>query len=200
MHEYFQKIFTVDALEKLEEKDKDSLTKKLHYVLFSEEFDHMYDSFADARDRARGINPMSIEYQNEVNEKRDSLLINNDCSPVHFCKMEVEALLVGRKTDFTDLMLTWLGRILTKTNVIKNSINQQSLYAPEINPNDATTWSDNMIKNLYKREVVAALWDLEEVKYTIEEFKQRLLEDAEFRKIRIPKKGMEKDDYDPSTN
>lgn len=42
----------------------------LHRILFKEEEDFMLDSSADAKDRARGINPMSAEYIERVNAKR----------------------------------------------------------------------------------------------------------------------------------
>lgn len=193
MNEYLKRIFEVDSLKKLKEKGVDSLTKKLHDVLFSEEYDYMYDSYADARDRGEGISPMSQEYQKEVNNKRAELLSHKQSSPLDFCKMEIDALLEEKKTAFTDSMLKWLGTMLAKTDEIKELIHEQSLYAPGINPNDPSTWTDTMIKNLYKLEEACAMWELEDVKYTYEEFQQLLFQDTEFRKFRIPKKGMEKE-------
>ena len=46
---------------------------KLHLILFPEEYDHMCDSHCDAKDRRRGINPMSQAYQDEVNQRRAQL-------------------------------------------------------------------------------------------------------------------------------
>lgn len=43
---------------------------KLHLELFPEEYDYVYDSIADAGDRARGKNPMSQKYIDQVNERR----------------------------------------------------------------------------------------------------------------------------------
>lgn len=43
---------------------------KLHLELFSEEYDYIYDSVADARDRSKGINPMSQAYIDKTNERR----------------------------------------------------------------------------------------------------------------------------------
>lgn len=58
-------------------RDLDNLvnryTNALHAKLFSEEYDFMGDSIADSRDRARGTNPMSDEYENKVNQKRISM-------------------------------------------------------------------------------------------------------------------------------
>jgi len=44
-----------------------------HSRIFTEEYDHMYDSIADARDRDRGVNPMSQEYIARVNARRAAL-------------------------------------------------------------------------------------------------------------------------------
>lgn len=203
MHKYFKIIFEIDTLENLKSKEKNDLIKKLHDKLFPEEYDFMYDSIADANDRARGKNPMSKDYQKEVNEKRASLGVSQlsengmavDDSSLDFCKIEINALLEEKKTAFTDSMLKWLGTMIAKTDEIKELIYEQSLYASGIDPNDPSTWTDIMFKNLYKLEEAAALWDLEDVKFTFEEFKQLLLQDPEFRKFRIPKKGMESEDY-----
>ncbi len=45
----------------------------VHGWLFPEEYDFMGDSISDAKDRRRGINPMSEEYTNKVNERRRQL-------------------------------------------------------------------------------------------------------------------------------
>lgn len=44
--------------------------KELHHTLFPEEYDFIYDSSSDERMRRKGVNPMSIEYQEEVNNRR----------------------------------------------------------------------------------------------------------------------------------
>ena len=49
------------------------LHNSIHGVLFPEEFDFMLDDNVDAKDRQRGINPMSKDYQNKVNAKRQKL-------------------------------------------------------------------------------------------------------------------------------
>lgn len=47
-----------------------SQVRDLHRALFDEESDFMMDSMSDAKDRARGKNPMSQEYSVRVNNKR----------------------------------------------------------------------------------------------------------------------------------
>ncbi|MBG22742.1 MAG: hypothetical protein CMF22_04695 [Idiomarinaceae bacterium] len=59
---------------------KDMLMPKLeqimHGSIFPEEYDYIYDSISDAKDRRRGINPMSEEYTSKVNERRRKLGIS----------------------------------------------------------------------------------------------------------------------------
>lgn len=45
----------------------------LHARLFSEEYDFMMDSIADAKDRAKGVSPMSEDYINRIAIKREAL-------------------------------------------------------------------------------------------------------------------------------
>lgn len=62
-------------------QERKSLLQELHEALFSEAYDYYYDSTADAKDRRRGINPMSESYTEKVNAKRASLgvsLLGND--------------------------------------------------------------------------------------------------------------------------
>lgn len=47
--------------------------RELHMLLFPEEYDFHYDSTADARDRRRGINPMSAEYIANRDQLRSEL-------------------------------------------------------------------------------------------------------------------------------
>lgn len=77
-------------------------TDALHVKLFSEECDYICDSIVDAENRAKGINPMSEEYQVEVNLKRVSmgfLPLAKDGTPcdsektLAYCKNKILALL-----------------------------------------------------------------------------------------------------------
>ncbi|RUO71655.1 hypothetical protein [Idiomarina ramblicola] len=45
----------------------------VHSRYFPEEYDYIYDSSVEAKNRKRGINPMSQEYTDKVNEKRAQL-------------------------------------------------------------------------------------------------------------------------------
>jgi hypothetical protein len=45
----------------------------LHSTLFPKEYDFMYDSYADANDRKKGINPMNLAYADRMNQKRIDL-------------------------------------------------------------------------------------------------------------------------------
>jgi hypothetical protein len=49
------------------------LGREIHAVLFPEEYDHMYDSVSEAKDRQRGKNPMNTEYVEKTNTLRAQL-------------------------------------------------------------------------------------------------------------------------------
>ncbi|WP_415713003.1 hypothetical protein [Maridesulfovibrio sp.] len=50
--------------------DRTAPLRELHSELFPEESDFLYDSYADAQDRARGVSPMNQEYIDRVNIRR----------------------------------------------------------------------------------------------------------------------------------
>ncbi|MDN2482489.1 hypothetical protein [Vibrio agarivorans] len=50
--------------------DKEIPLREMHGELFPEEYDHYYDSNVEAKVRNRGENPMSVDYQREVNLRR----------------------------------------------------------------------------------------------------------------------------------
>jgi hypothetical protein len=50
-----------------------SLAEQLHSEMFPEEYDFMMDSISDAKDRRRGKNPMSAEYTEQANARREKL-------------------------------------------------------------------------------------------------------------------------------
>jgi secreted PhoX family phosphatase len=91
--------------------------KRLHDVLFSEEFDYMMDSISDSRDRSKGINPMSSDYIKRIEDKRNKLGVSqlgSDGMPVSndsilFCEREMEAFEKNEKTEYTDLVKTILS-------------------------------------------------------------------------------------------
>jgi hypothetical protein len=88
--------------------------KQLHIELFSEEYDKMSDSILDAKERAKGINPMSKEYQQKVAKKRKNLgvspLSNSgesvDDSSWELCKEECEARKNKLKTELIEKYIT----------------------------------------------------------------------------------------------
>jgi len=49
------------------------VARSIHCSLFPEEYDFMGDSCSDAKDRSRGINPMSSSYIKKIAEKRKVL-------------------------------------------------------------------------------------------------------------------------------
>jgi len=58
------------ASQKGGDKARQQLGRELHTALFPEEYDHMYDSVSEAKDRQRGKNPMSAEYVEKTNTLR----------------------------------------------------------------------------------------------------------------------------------
>jgi hypothetical protein len=87
-------------------------SKKLHIELFPEEYDFMFDSILDAKERAKGINPMNSRYQEEVNKKRKlfgvpalSVAGNPvDDSTMKICINEIEARSKNQKTKYSNLI------------------------------------------------------------------------------------------------
>lgn len=56
--------------QKGEDEARQQRGRELHAALFPEEYDHMYDSVSEAKDRQRGKNPMSAEYVGKTNTLR----------------------------------------------------------------------------------------------------------------------------------
>ena len=80
--------------------DRTAPLRNLHNELFPEEYDHIYDSIADARDRANGISPMRQKYVDEVNVRRRDMGVKpyelKDNSPeIDVCNMNSEAMLTS---------------------------------------------------------------------------------------------------------
>lgn len=65
-------ILAVDLEDEINKKIED-LAKTIHVEKFPEEYDFMYDSSVDAKDRARGISPMRQEYIEKIAKKRSEL-------------------------------------------------------------------------------------------------------------------------------
>jgi len=64
-----QEVFMKDPKYDLDDRT-DAKVRKLHYKLFPEEFDQMFDSNWDASDRKEGKNPKSSAYALRVNARR----------------------------------------------------------------------------------------------------------------------------------
>ena len=65
-------IIALNLKEKIREKIANE-THSLHCKEFPEEYDYMYDSNVDAKERHKGINPMKQEYIDKTNKKREEL-------------------------------------------------------------------------------------------------------------------------------
>jgi hypothetical protein len=65
-------VKTLDASEAAE-LEFQACVRKFHLEIFPEEYDFMMNSNVDIRDRNRGSNPMSVDYEKRVNIRRAAL-------------------------------------------------------------------------------------------------------------------------------
>jgi hypothetical protein len=102
------KNFTAEEIQQMEEFD--SKVRELHALIFPEEYDYMWDSFAESKDRNKGVNPMSSSYIEKIKNKRTALGIPQlsesgmpvDTTTYEICKNEILARAEGKKTDWTE--------------------------------------------------------------------------------------------------
>jgi hypothetical protein len=96
-----EEIKKLDEREAAEEKLM-KLARKIHSDLFPEEYDFMYDSYADAKSRNMGENPMRKEYADKVNKRRAELgvppLTENGMAPNDNNSFEI-ALEIAKKKE-----------------------------------------------------------------------------------------------------
>lgn len=76
LREAYEKLSTEELQEFAQQRRIEALAKEIHFELFPEEYDHMMDSISDAKDRRRGINPMSVDYTAKVNARREELAVS----------------------------------------------------------------------------------------------------------------------------
>ena len=62
--------------DKLRNSEIFELAQSIHEEWFPEEYDHVYDSVAEANERKRGINPMSEGYIADVENKRKTMTVS----------------------------------------------------------------------------------------------------------------------------
>ncbi len=182
-------------------------TRKLHELIFPEEYDFMWDSRVDMKLRNQGENPMNSEYIEQIKTKRSDLgvpqLTENgmptDDTTYNLCLTEIIAEREGKTTEWTEKLKKLKEQALDEKKKTEESIKDLQKPAPGINPADPHTWTETMLKNSYQTMVDADLWE-SDASISYEEFKEKLFTDDNFRMLRVPRKGMEKDDYDPWKN
>ncbi|MBL3824121.1 MULTISPECIES: hypothetical protein [unclassified Marinobacter] len=76
LREAYENLSQEELQEFEQQRRIEALAKEIHFELFLEEYDHMMDSISDAKDRRRGINPMSADYTAKVNARREELAIS----------------------------------------------------------------------------------------------------------------------------
>jgi hypothetical protein len=178
----------------------------LHKELFAEEYDFMYDSIADSNDRAKGINPMSKEYQLKVAKKRKNLGVSPlsssgdsvDDSSWELCKEECEARKNNTSTEKTAIINEVLSKIKKEKEQVVREINFKMYPLKEINAEDPSTWTETMINNCYSKMVAADQWEMEE-SMSFEDFVKELQSNKSFARSNCPREGMDKEDYNSWT-
>ncbi len=180
--------------------------KELHLALFSEEYDYMFDSYADSQDRNSGKNPMNQEYQAKVNRKRELLgvsLISSGGSPtdnsaMEFCKREIKAAQSNEKTEYSKIVHDILKEIKEEEQKLKDEIEARLTMVKGIDREDPRTWTETMIKNSYDLMAAADRWEMD-TPMPFEKFKEMLFKDKGFARLHAPRGKMDKDDYNPLT-
>lgn len=80
---------------------------KTHLELFPEEYDYVYDSVVEAKERAKGVNPMSQAYIDEVNDRRVSMGVKpyfiTDNSPINHRNASTSPLYIDSETYVKNL-------------------------------------------------------------------------------------------------
>lgn len=85
------------------------LARELHVALFPEEYDYVYDSISEAKARARGENPMNVEYIEKTNNRRAKLgFLPYDAGPTarneNTLAWVTENLTLGKEADLRDIV------------------------------------------------------------------------------------------------
>ncbi|WP_223883427.1 5' nucleotidase, NT5C type [Arenibacter lacus] len=98
LHHYQEHLtdYEIEKVREIQRKPTPFATqvKNLRLALFGEEYDFMGDSGADSKDRSKGISPMSQEYTDRVNKKRETFGVSplgeagyaQDNSSLLFCE------------------------------------------------------------------------------------------------------------------
>jgi 5'(3')-deoxyribonucleotidase len=147
----YKDYLTEDELVKLKELRKipysfSTQVNQLKGVLFSEETDFMLDSGLDAKERARGKNPMSQEYTDRVNRKRISFGVSKlnesgyakDTSSLQFCEEVVrhsknyKEYLQLKKTNSKQIVYVDMDNVLVnfQSGIDKISSEDKEKYGP----------------------------------------------------------------------
>ena len=116
----------------------EALARKMHVARFAEEYDYMYDSTSDARERQRGVNPMSQEYMAKIKEKRQqqgvSPLAENGLALTQetneLCLQEAKGLIDSLRTRIDEILFyKWDPIRISNANWPRD---EYSSYVPEV--------------------------------------------------------------------
>lgn len=177
----------------------------LHRMLFSEEYDFMFDSTSDLNDRNRGINPMNSDYQKKIAQKRALFEVSPlnevglaiDNSSRERCIEEIEANRLGQETKFTKEVIKWIEKQEESQLSYQEKMKKTAELRSRIDIRDPHTWTDVMILNSYALLVETDRWELSD-SMSLDEFKERIFTDPDFAERHAPSAGMESEHYQPN--
>lgn len=178
--------------------------ERLHEKLFEEEYIHMYDSSADAKDRAEGINPTNKEYQEKIRKKRGLLGVSQlsasgsaiDDSSMKLCERLVAAAKQGKEIEQTPIAIQILQEIDEYKEKLMEEQEARAKPIENIDPEDPNTWTEAMINNSYNLMVAADHYDMDP-SISFEEFKRKIFSDKYFARNNAPRGFMGDEDYNP---
>lgn len=119
------------------------LGRELHAALFPEEYDHLYDSVSEAKDRQRGINPMNAEHVEKTNTLRAQLgftpcKVGPDANNADTYAWVMEKLRQGREAELREILATRASEDLEAEHLQEKA--QQQLQTP--------AWVDQIVDDM----------------------------------------------------
>jgi len=129
--------------QKGEDEAQQPLRRELHAALFPEEYDHVYDSIAEAKDRQRGVNPMNADHVEKTNTLRAQLgftpfKVGPDANNDDTYAWVVEKLRRGEEAELREILASRARKALEAEDRKEQA--RLQLQTP--------SWLDQMIDNM----------------------------------------------------
>ena len=95
--------------QKGEDEARQQRGRELHAALFPEEYDHLYDSISEAKDRQRGVTPMNADHVGKTNTLRAQLgftpfKVGPDANNDDTCAWVKEKLRQGEEAELREIL------------------------------------------------------------------------------------------------